>query len=417
MNNNQNNELNDFLNKSKQNLQDDFEKDAFEGFESIESKEEAFELKASLDKKIAPLFAEKKQNFRVIWYAAAGLILVIGLSVFFIQTNADSIAGNKNVSLVDVPKKEPVETLLQTESVTGNSVNTTNNQKEEAKAEEKNKSNDINVAGNKKIADNAPMEEEAEKLAEVAADDRDNNQSTTKSEKSDLDKLNLAKGTTKPNSTLGDGNGVINDEVSNTKSAPVTTGGVNSRDVVKPQKEEDKKMLETTSTVAANNKSSAQYETRDSEGKDANINKYDEKVVSGKKSKARKKVRSEANQPAAVTEEQLKEPGFYKNNEGPKATVDAKSDANQCYYIGGETTLKKDISEKLNAKNLNKKFDAVLFVNEKKQVEKVNFTNLFDLNNNDKKTIESELKTLNKFNFYINPTTKMLFEFKLEYRP
>ena len=111
MNNNPNSNLNDFLNKNKQNLTDDFEKDAFEGFETLNSQQDAFELKASLDKKIIQkLFSEKKETKKIVWYAAAGLFLVIGLSVFFILNNENTIVQNNNVSLITVPKNEETKT-------------------------------------------------------------------------------------------------------------------------------------------------------------------------------------------------------------------------------------------------------------------------------------------------------------------
>lgn len=421
MNNNPNNELNDFLNKSKQNLINDFEKDAFEGFESLQSIEDAIELKASLDKKIAPLFAQKKQNYRVIWYAAAGLLLVIGLTVFFIQTNSDSITGNKNVSLVDIPKKESIETKSETESIINppaESKDITLKAKDEEKSEGKSKSAKDQISDTKKVTDLTPKEE-ALKSAELEADNRAYKQE----EKSGLDKMALAEGNaqTKASSNKGAGDdNLMKDEVTTTtKSSPVTVGGVTAREVAKPQKEkeEDKKVFETSSAVAANNKSNKDFDSEDFEGKESNLNKRDEKVASGKKSKDRKKSKAEVNQPPAVSSEKNNAPGFYKSDEATKTTVEQKSEANQCYYAGGETTLIKDVAEKLNSKNVNKKFNAVLFINEKRQVEKVNFTNSFDLNSNDKKAIETELKTLSKFNFYISPTTKILFEFKLDYRP
>lgn len=419
MNNNPNNDLNDFLNKSHQNLEDDFEKDAFEGFDMLDSKEEAFELKAALDKKIAPLFAEKKQNFRVIWYAAAGLILVIGLTVFFIQTNSDSIVKTKNVSLVDIPKKENLDNKPEEiTTITSNSGNSIPNEVEGEQLIERSKQSSDKISEAEKVEDKSALEE-VQKPGEVAADDRANNQFNTKDANSDFDKMTLAKSTTKSGVSLDSGTdeGKLNDGVTSiTKSSPVVMGGT-AREVVKSQKEKaEEKNLDETETVVSSNKSVAYKENRDSEDKESDLKKS-EKVASSKKTKERKKGRAESNQPVSITSEQSKGPEFYKNDETPKTTIDAKAETNQCYYSGGETNLKKDVSDKLIAKSVNQKFDVVLFVNENKRVEKIKFTNTFNLTVAEKQTIENELKTLNKFNFYINPTTKILFEFKLEYRP
>ncbi|MDX2173596.1 MAG: hypothetical protein SFY56_10765 [Bacteroidota bacterium] len=420
MNNNPNNDLNDFLNKSNQNLQDDFEKDAFEGFEMFDSKEEAFELKAALDKKIAPLFAEKKQNFRVIWYAAAGLILVIGLTVFFIQTNSDSIVKTKDVSMLDIPKKEMVEGKPEETETTAKMPNNAipTEVESEKKLEKDKQSSDI-ISEAKKVEDKSAFEE-VKKTGELSDEDRGYNQGNSKDANGDLDKMVLAKSTTKSgisaNSGAGEGN--INEEV-NTKSSPVTVGGISSRETVKTQKENEEaegKNFAEAETIVTNNKSVAFKENKDLEDKESDLKKS-EKVASSKKAKERKKNRSDSNQPVSVTSEQSKGPEFYKNDDAPKTTIDAKAETNQCYYSGGETNLKKDVSDKLVTKNVNQKFDVVLFINENKKVEKVNFTNTFNLTVAEKQVIENELKTLNKFNFYINPSTKILFEFKLEYRP
>ncbi len=431
MNNNPNNNLNDFLNKNKQSLQDDFDKDAFEGFETFDNKEDAFNLKATLDKKInTTLFSEKKRYFdgfnshnKIVWYAAASLLLVIGLSVLFILNNGDSIVKTNNVSLVDT-KKEVIET--KTESIPNIPFNSTSSTEvnDIIKLEEKNNDNLNKIADSKKTVQNAPQEE-ALNLNKLKAADKSNKQEPKKSNNQDLENLALGKkGTTESPGMVSKTSGEVNDndKVIATKTSPVTVGGVTAREAKELIKEDEKSLSQ--SVVTNNNSSTTNSTAKDIDDKESDFKKDESFATSTNspkkavKSKERKKSRAEESQPSSTDAEQTKGPEYYnKNNETPKATVKANTSNNQCYYSGGETELLKNVAEKLNAKNVNKKFDAVLFINEKKQVEKVNFTNLFNLNNDDKKTIESELKTLNKFNFYINPTTKILFEYKLEYRP
>lgn len=64
---------------------DDFEKEALEGFASLENPELARSLQAKLDARISEEYSQKKSGNRTFFYLsmAAGLILVIGLTVIF----------------------------------------------------------------------------------------------------------------------------------------------------------------------------------------------------------------------------------------------------------------------------------------------------------------------------------------------
>lgn len=79
----------------------DFEKEALEGFAMLENEQEAIDLKKSLDNKISEkLFdTEKKSTARTYWLAAAaGLILIIGFTVYFISGNT-SVAKNEDLAI------------------------------------------------------------------------------------------------------------------------------------------------------------------------------------------------------------------------------------------------------------------------------------------------------------------------------
>ncbi len=79
---------------------DDFEKEALEGFASLENDELARSLNSKLNSKIDEVYFEKKSGNKTIYYLsmAAGLILIIGLSVLFysvLGNQKDELALNK----------------------------------------------------------------------------------------------------------------------------------------------------------------------------------------------------------------------------------------------------------------------------------------------------------------------------------
>ncbi len=421
MNNNPNSNLNDFLNKNKQNLTDDFEKDAFEGFETLNSPEDAFELKASLDKKITQkLFLEKKETKKIVWYAAAGLFLVIGLSIFFILNNTNTIVKNNNVSLITVPKNE------------------------EAKIEDKNIVATLPLETEKKQSTGTAKQNNLNKIQSIKgiepktlADKTAEQQLPKKGDDIDLDNLSNAKNTLPT--------GLVNIPASTAKAddkqlpfkAPVTVGGIKDkeRDAAK-----DEVALSETETTNSNTDSFTKNATssnassgyaKQNEDKKLNTELKKETVreetnvgTSRKKEKTKSRATVKEEKPSqtsAVSAADINQkagPENYKGDaEAKEKSIDAKSSNNQCYYNGGQNQLLIDIAEILVAKGVNKKFDATLLINEKKQVEKVIFTNQYNLTAHEKTSIETELKRLKNFNFYINPITKVLFEYKLEYKP
>lgn len=76
--------LRDLLAKKPEELHDDFEKDAVEGFSSL-SAEEISQLRNSMDKRAALLFEEKKSKRFITWPMAAGFALIVGLTAFFLR--------------------------------------------------------------------------------------------------------------------------------------------------------------------------------------------------------------------------------------------------------------------------------------------------------------------------------------------
>jgi hypothetical protein len=66
---------------------------------------------------------------------------------------------------------------------------------------------------------------------------------------------------------------------------------------------------------------------------------------------------------------------------------------------------------------LDQKFDVTLYISEKKNVTKVEFINSYALTKKQKEEVTKQLKTLNKFNFFVSPTQKSEFTYKVLYRP
>ena len=88
-----------------------------------------------------------------------------------------------------------------------------------------------------------------------------------------------------------------------------------------------------------------------------------------------------------------------------------------CYYDGGDGVLQRDVKDKLKDGDLMQKFDATLFINEKKKVEKAEITNAYSLNKEQQEKIIGVLKKLDKFKFNIKPESNKLTEYKLVFRP
>jgi hypothetical protein len=81
---------------------DAFEQEALEGFATLESSQEAVEMKQRLDKRMEEKLAEKRKPLFIYWSAAAGVALIIGL-IFMMNSNKDlnsesGLADNSAVS-------------------------------------------------------------------------------------------------------------------------------------------------------------------------------------------------------------------------------------------------------------------------------------------------------------------------------
>ena len=79
-------EIRRLLGKARQGeYADDFEREAAEGFMAMGTIRDAELSKESLDRRIAPLFGKTKKSLMIYWGMAAGLLVMIGFSIFFLR--------------------------------------------------------------------------------------------------------------------------------------------------------------------------------------------------------------------------------------------------------------------------------------------------------------------------------------------
>lgn len=422
-----NNNIDQLFNKAKaddQNL-DDFEKEAMAGFDMLASKEEANELKAALDKRInEEVFIKKEShNPKIYWFAAAGLALVIGLSVLFIVNDSNSISKSSDLAIT-----ETQQTALP---------DSKNELKEEAAAPLE----DV-------VSEKAPAKEisESQKADQKGISDEEktkgpNSRMVTTTAKEQAASGVAQAGKKQESNKAGEGVGAQYDQTTKLDALAKTSHSKDKESdafkSVPSAVQQSPKLAESEASA----KDEVVLETKNAKGKNddadskKNLNQVasntayggvvnrEEKIAKEKSKKARAK-QYDANVAAAPESIDYK-PGApvrtkaAEAEEITKATDEKREDTNfiNCYYTGGEAAITKDIKEKLVKENLDQKFDVTLFINEKKTVTKVEFINSYALTKKQKEEVTKQLKTLNKFNFFVSPTQKSEFTYKVLYRP
>jgi hypothetical protein len=423
-----NNNIDQLFNKAKaddQNL-DDFEREAMAGFDMLSSKDEANELKAALDKRInEEVFIKKEShNPKIYWFAAAGLALVIGLSVLFILNDSNSISKSSDLAvtetqqnaLPDSKNELKVEAAAPLEDVVS----------EKAPAKEISESQ---KAESKRLLDEGKTKGPNSRMATTA-----NEQAAS----------GVAQSEKKQESNkAGEGVGAQYDQTTKLDALAKTSRSKDKEsDAFKSMPsavQQSPKLAESEAeakdeVVLENKNSKGKSDNADIDSK-KNLNQVatnipyggvvnrEEKVAKEKSKKARAK-QNNSNVPAAP-ESYDYEPGApvitktAEAEETTKAADDKREDNNfiNCYYTGGEAAITKDIKEKLVKENLDQKFDVTLYISEKKNVTKVEFINSYALTKKQKEEVTKQLKTLNKFNFFVSPTQKSEFTYKVLYRP
>jgi len=456
-----NNNLDELFNKAKANKQslDDFEKDAFAGFEMLDSEQEAKDLKAALDTRINnELFKkEEKNNPKIYWLAAAGLALVIGLTVMFVSNSNEAISSGSNLAISNVEEKSEEKTLP------------------DSKAELK-EQNLAPVEMEASSTDQSPAKEPIElKVAEFKNDEPTKGVKTRQKEEVTSRMIVSAAKSETPKDGLfeGEKDKKEADQNERRKENAMGTGSNTSGGYLKDvddlaKKDKAKEKTNDDQNFAATTKSTPQ-QNKQQASEDAELNVQDELASNeaGKKGKADGKAKN------AELEQDYKTPIVANNNTNsssikenskskssrskakkssekssmagpenldnypgtsPKTTtpeiagevnaVPAEAETKalsaaftNCYYTGGEVALTKDIKDKLKGGDLDQKFDAMLYINEKKAVEKVEFTNAYDLTAKQKEEVTKILKTLTKFNVTATGGKRESFAYKLLYRP
>lgn len=411
---------------------DDFEREALEGFEMLDSKNEALQTKKDLDERAhRELFAKEKETKRVYWFAAAGLFLVIGLSVYFILNNPQF--NQKDVALVQKVEQQLPEDktiVVPAEEAPAPTVASSGEKNQRDKAtKEPEPAKEIAAAEKKEeeglrsravlkpaaITIKAPEAENA-----VAIDKRDDAEDTDKEKGKIASKdANLDVATESRNSNLQ------TDSKSENKKTEVYAD-----DLAKSDK--------TVLKEAENRGSAGKKSNRKSKSKAASVSD-EENVAKSREEKApvtngfagtgnyatgtsdnqTNTNTNTGNGPVNATPKtaaaQTAVPAFNEKNKSNAQEYNAPGAG--LYYWGGESALKSELATKLSEKNVNKKFDVLLIINEKKKVEKVNYLNVYDLTAEERDKVTDVLKGLTKFNFNNQPVAKGSFEYKLEYRP
>lgn len=337
---------------------DDFEKEALEGFAMLDSLEDAFDQKDKLDARIyQKVFAEEKKSRRgTYWFAAAGLFLVIGFSIYFIRDSGldkKEVAVQQDVSgISEQEPKAPAELDLK--------VPAPEDKKETFKDQGTLHENQDALTVSSKETESPAQP----KKAITFSDDVDNNSTSGESVQ------------------VGFASQEMSAVAVNTAAKPASAPD--------PKEEEDL---------------SEDLKKQPVEEKAKEERLADKEVI----------ISSEV---ATKNKKALKKSDRSKGSMSPAATVNPAGgafDSTIAFYTGGEEALMKDLKALLEPKNLLFKFDATLFINEKKEVETAIFTEYSALNRSRQKEVLEVLKKLNKFSS--GGTAKTPLQYKLVFRP
>lgn len=351
-------ELLDKKSRSLNSPMDDFEKEALEGFAMLSGEEEALDLKKSLDKKMyVDVFGEEKRASSLrYWYAAAGLVIAVGFTVYFIKNTLtskepdlalQSPPASKNFSppLQNQPELSEKTEIQKTTPHQGASAGRTQN---DLVSHSKSESTQNKVSEFKSLTKTV----ETERLSNTAAGTssmEDLAATPVSASKQDFER------DSKNASAILDGEQDKNREGMNLEEITVTT------------KDEAKKT----------NASRKKVKALESESRAGNI---------------------PASPAVIASDDVVAKPEFV------------------CAYKSGETGLKKDLGALLKDKNLFQKFNAIVYVSVSGKVEKAELTRPFKLNESEQKEVILILKSLNQFEMSQNAGS-YLYPYKIEFRP
>lgn len=371
------------LNSNDSSGLDDFEKEALEGFESLENTNLAKNLTDSLNKKIDEKYLKKESgNKKGMLYLsmAAGLILVVGLSIFFMNIMGDK----KEMAMESAPASEQIANEVAKPVDIAPA-------EEETKTE--GKGGDVNTITTDALA---------EKTATGGGKDISNTDSRAKNEadKDDGLKSRMVVKETKPEQSyadkLGDNQGETEfkkqPETKTTSGPPAGNNAPVSPSVVmEDQKSKDKEEEANEKVTLSKNNLDANAQA--ASGKESGVKKRSAPKKEKAKAKSSEALGSDDTKPSdestvsqtavggiAVAEPKRDESGYYHSAEFANRNYSKPQD-----YI--KTEIDKSEMLKTNVKA----FKAELTINDKGLVTAVKFLTAFDNCTGCKKELEKVL--------------------------
>ncbi|MBK9283080.1 MAG: hypothetical protein IPM51_02035 [Sphingobacteriaceae bacterium] len=403
-----NNELKKLLSNKNSTQLDQFDKEALEGFDLIENETELFQLKNELDEEMQKTVFAKKNKFTwsIIW-AAASLMLILGLSVIFLL-NSTSNESKKDLALLQMEESPIMVPGEKNEPAT-----------------ESLSLNEESSKNNKPVSDNKQIKKTV--AAEQVNKGKSDNFSETASESEDDIIDAVAK---KENRGDGNSGGKSNSGYLGSKDEAKPSGNLLDKQAAtdserESSSEKDQDQL-ARSIVNNTTKTKEEKVSTGAPAKDAELNlggakdkregvsneegeKSDRKKKSGLKAPKIKNLEQAASESPAPAVSAPQEPKTVTENR------DESNLNNEVTFKSGKPALHEFLNKKLSEENVNQKFDAVLLINKKGKVEKAEIYNKYDLSKSEKNKIEKILEKLE--NFKIGKKQTELQEYKLEYRP
>jgi len=353
--NNKDEDFDAFLNEAGKSdaFEGDFEKDAEDGFDLLDSDEQKEDLKKSLDARVyAEVFSENKSEKRVsYWLPAAAILLVVGFSIFLINDAYRGTIESNNMALSTDPVNKPIPEFRNSDQKVDASVTPSLNEALKTVPQEPISEQKKNIVSELQIAKSQKPEKELKVNDDFSREDLamtdqklDENQSTFESSKDN--------------------------------TAPLSSGAT-----VPP-------IIETQ--VAATNRAANAPPSSAMEFS-SQLEVYDKKLSD-----------KETNIAVVKTS---------------RGTSKAKENTENCFYIGGEEQLQIDLRKKLSEKNIQLTFESIVEVNKKGAVESVKIISSDSLTSNEKTAISEVLKTLDKFDFKDKKNLPRKSPYKIKYNP
>lgn len=436
---------------------DDFEKEALEGFATLESQEEAFTLKANVDARLGETFRQEKKRGFAIWWAAAGILVTAGLAVLLFRNPvpenknnvalnepapgttteervvaADQEAGYKKKKQEDIKAESqeikaveqevngsytPTEPRAKRPSKTVGSVTTA--EKEEAHAGDATTS--VPVVANASGA--ATYKWEAEKPTEPA---KALAGEYKRAESEDTDKADVQVGAA--DLAQAETKNLESTKMVVSQSAPNAPQSIEQQTKRKqPAINNEKAAAEDDAKPDAMAKARADAERMAKEKAEAEAKAKSEAeyIAISSTQQERLAVEPKSIQNVPVQQTEIKQKAFKPNSgkqrkDESKPATKASNGAGlpaELSYNGGAEALNKDIKKLLDSKGLKGKFDAVLYFNTPDAVNRVEIAKAFNFSPEEQKTLGELLKALNKFEISQGTTSQQGYTYKISYRP